>query len=345
MTSGYGFRLTRHPGNPILSPLPGSPWEGEVTTNPGAWRDEATGLVYLLYRAAGPDADHVVHLGLATSRDGYQFTRTATAPVVSPIPHTPDGGCLEDPRVIKIGDWYYVTVASRPFPPGRYWENQSPLGRAHHAFPPEFPAALRQNLTSTHLFLTRDFQTWIRAGRLTDPALDERDVVIFPEKVGGRWVTLHRPMQWHGAGFPNPHPAIWIAQSDDLLAWKKLELLARGLEPWEEKIGANNPPLKTEAGWLQIYHGVGADKRYRLGALLLDLQDPRRVTHRTRAPIYEPEADFEVRGIYHGVCFPCGHVVIHGTYFLYYGGADVSCGVATSPLDQLLAHLLAQPVR
>ena len=246
--------------------------------------------------------------------------------------------------MIKIGDWYYVTLASRPFPPGRYWENKSPLGRPQHAFPAGFPIALRQNLTSTHLFLTQDFKSWIRAGRMTDPTFDERDVVIFPEKVGDKWVTLHRPMQWHGAGFPNPHPAIWIATSDDLLAWKRLELLARGMEPWEEKIGANNPPLRTDAGWLQIYHGVGADRRYRLGALLLDLRDPRRVTHRTRQPILEPEADYEMRGIYSGVCFPCGHVVIDGTYFLYFGGADVHCAVATSPLDRLLTCLLAQPV-
>jgi predicted GH43/DUF377 family glycosyl hydrolase len=339
-----GFSLVRYVGNPILAPLPGSPWQSQVTTNPGAWYDAATGEVLLLYRAAGHDDDHVVHLGLARSRDGLHFERAGPDPVVSPLPHTPDGGCLEDPRIIKVGDWYYVTVASRPYPPGRYWEPAAAAQRPHRAFPAHFPAALRENLTSTHLFLTRDFRSWIRAGRLTDPALDERDVVIFPETVGGRWITLHRPMQWHGAGFPNAHPAIWIAASDDLLGWKSLTLLARGEQPWEEKIGANNPPLKTPHGWLQIYHGVGADKQYRLGALLLDLADPRRVTHRTRRPIFAPEAGYETRGIYNGVCFPCGHAVIGETYFLYYGAGDVTCAVATARLDDLLRCLLDQPV-
>ena len=343
MLSKADFQLTRHPGNPILAPDPTQPWEALVATNPGAWHDHDRGEVLLLYRAAGHDTDHVVHLALARSRDGFTFTRDGTAPAVSPLPFTPDGGCLEDPRIVRIGDWYYVTVASRPFPPGRYWEEIPPGSRPHHAFPPEFPVALRQNLTSTHLFLTRDFRHWIRAGRLTDPALDERDVVIFPERIGRRWFTLHRPMQWHGAGYPNAHPAIWIAASDDLLAWKQLRLLAQGREPWERKIGANNPPLRTPHGWLQIYHGVGADKHYRLGALLLDLEDPTRVTHRTRRPIYEPIADYETRGIYQGVCFPCGHAVINDTYFLYYGGADVTCNVATCRLDELVAHLLAQP--
>jgi predicted GH43/DUF377 family glycosyl hydrolase len=341
--SSADFQLTRHPGNPILAPDPARPWEALVATNPGAWHDPATGEILLLYRAAGHDSDHVVHLALARSRDGVRFTRDPHGPAVSPLPLTPDGGCLEDPRLVRFGDWYYVTVASRPFPPGRYWENPAPGTRPHHAFPPEFPVALRQNLTSTHLFLTRDFRHWIRAGRLTDPALDERDVVIFPERIGGKWFTLHRPMQWHGPDFPNRHPAIWIAASDDLLAWKQLRLLAQGRETWEQKIGANNPPLRTPHGWLQIYHGVGPDKHYRLGALLLDLADPTRVTHRTRRPIYEPAAPYETRGIYDGVCFPCGHAVIDGTYFLYYGGADVSCNVATCRLDALVAHLLAQP--
>jgi predicted GH43/DUF377 family glycosyl hydrolase len=151
-------------------------------------------------------------------------------------------------------------------------------------------------------------------------------------------------MQWHGRGFPNAHPAIWIAASDDVLAWKDLRLLAQGDQPWEQKIGANNPPLRTPHGWLQIYHGVGADKQYRLGALLLALDDPMRVTHRTRQPIYEPQAPYETRGIYNGVCFPCGHALIDGTYFLYYGAGDVSCAVATTRLDDLLHCLLAQPV-
>lgn len=337
------FQLVRFAGNPILAPKSDSPWESVVTTNPGAWHDPASGRVLLLYRAAGNDADHVIHLGLATSTDGYHFTRAGDAPVASPLPFTPDGGCLEDPRIIKLGDTYYVTVASRPFPPGRYWENGSAVPLLHHSFPPDYPAALRQNLTSTHLFLTRDFKSWIRAGRMTDPSLDERDVVIFPERVGGQWVTLHRPMQWHGAGYPNAHPAIWIARSEDLLAWKQLHLLAQGRENWEQKIGANNPPLRTAHGWLQIYHGVGEDKHYRLGALLLDLDDPSRVTHRTRRPIFEPVADYETRGFYNGVCFPCGHALIDGTYFLYYGGADVTCNVATCRLDELLACLLSQP--
>jgi predicted GH43/DUF377 family glycosyl hydrolase len=317
-----------------------------VTTNPGAWFDEASGQVQMVYRAAGDDPEHRVHLGLAVSKDGYHFERVSDKPVLSPLIGSIDNGCVEDPRIIKMGDWYYITSATRPCPPGKYWENENHHADTYDHFPAEFPVALRENLTSTHLFLTRDLAAtdWIRAGRLTNPKLDDRDVVIFPEKIGGNFFTLHRPMQWHGEGFINKHPAIWIAECEDLLEWKDMKLLAEGENPWEEKIGANNPPLRTEHGWLLIYHGVGADKQYRLGALLLDLEDPIKVTHRTPEPIYEPVEDYETQGIYKGVCFPCGHAVIDGTYFLYYGGGDVHCAVCTVSLQSFIDHLLENPV-
>lgn len=343
MINPADFQLARHP-QPILSPNPNNHWENLVATNPAAWLDEVSGEVYLLYRAAGDDAAHRVHLALARSRDGVNFVREPSGPVASPMPFTPDGGCLEDPRIIKIGEWYYVTVACRPFSPGRYWDKAAEATMVHKSFPAHFPAALRENLTSTHLFLTKDFKSWIRAGRLTDPSLDERDVVIFPELIGGKWVTLHRPMQWHGAGFPNAQPGIWIAATDDLLGWKQLRLLAKAEFDWELKVGANNPPLRTAHGWLQIYHAVGPDRHYRLGAMLLSLDNPFRITHRTRRPIYEPTAEWEKQGLYNGVCFPCGHAVLNGVYHLYYGGGDVVCGLARTPLDNLLHHLLKQPV-
>jgi predicted GH43/DUF377 family glycosyl hydrolase len=338
------FQLERSSNNPILSPLAGSSWESEVTTNPGAWYDEDSGRVLLLYRAAGDDEEHRVYLGLAASENGTDFERVFEEPILSPLQGGIDNGCVEDPRVIKIGEWYYITSATRPFPPGKYWENDTYHQQQWGHMPPEFPIALRENLTSTQLYLTRDFKEWIRAGRLTNPKLDDRDVLIFPEKIGGKWITLHRPMQWHGDGFSNKWPGIWLAKCDDLLEWKDMRLLAKGEYPWEEKIGANNPPLKTDHGWLQIYHGVGEDKQYRLGALLLDLEDPMKVTHRTPDPIFEPREAYETEGIYKGVCFPCGHAVIDGTYFLYYGGGDVHCALATAPLADFLAHLLAHPV-
>ena len=252
------MKLQRYSGNPILSPNPANPWESIVATNPGAWYDAATGQVVMLYRAAGADAEHRVHFGLATSRDGYHFTRVSDEPAFSPSLNGFDAGCVEDPRVIKIGDWYYVTYASRPFPPGEYWLKGEAKRYNAPACPPEFPWMLRSNATWTGLALTRDFREWIRLGPITHGLDDNRDVILFPEKVGGKFVMLHRPTNLFGPEYDLEHPAMWISFSDDLLNWKRGQVLAKGECEWEGgKIGGNTPPIRTEHGWLTLYHAVG----------------------------------------------------------------------------------------
>lgn len=108
-------------------------------------------------------------------------------------------------------------------------------------------------------------------------------------------------------------------------------------------MGFNIPPIRTPHGWLCIYHAVGLDKYYRLGAVLLDIEDPSIVRHRTPDWLMQPEADYEIEGFYRGVCFPCGAVVIDGTLFVYYGGGDKYCAAATCSLEELVQHLLRCP--
>jgi beta-1,2-mannobiose phosphorylase / 1,2-beta-oligomannan phosphorylase len=339
------MQLKRFEGNPILSPRPGSAWESLVTTNPGAWYDETEQQVYLLYRAAGDDEGHRIHFGLATSKDGRHFERASDQPVFSPSQDGFDAGCVEDPRLIKIGDWYYITYASRPFPPGRYWLNTGHQADFHSVmYPPEFPCAVRNNQTSTGLALTKDFRTWIRAGRLTSPMVDDRDVILFPEKIGGKFYMLHRPMNWVGPEYGTEYPAMWISSSDDLLSWRSSKLLMKAEYAWEnQKIGGNTPPVRTEAGWLTFYHAVGTDAHYRLGAVLLDLDDPTIVRYRSRDFLLQPEEWYETEGLYPGVCFPCGKVVIGDTLFVYYGGADKYVGLATCKLAELMDYLMSCP--
>jgi predicted GH43/DUF377 family glycosyl hydrolase len=335
------MRLERYDNNPIITPNEDHPWESLVTTNPGAWYDERDREVKLLYRAAGHDAEHVIHLGLATSKDGRKFERL-TQPVFSPSADGFDAGCVEDPRIVRIGEYYYITYAARPFPPGQYWLHNGVLSQAPQC-PAEFPSALGSNATSTGLALTKDFKHFIRAGRLTDPTTDDRDVILFPEKIGGRYFMLHRPMEWVGQEYGTEFPAIWIASGDDLLGMRETRLLAKAKYDWERKIGANTPPIRTEHGWLILYHGVAPDKHYRLGAMLLDLDDPTTVLHRTPRWIMQPEAEYELNGPYQGCIFPCGKVVIDGTLFVYYGAADKHVGLATCSVQELLEHLLSCP--
>ena len=340
------MKLERFKGNPILSPHPGHPWEDLAVFNPAAWYDEEKREVLLLYRSAESHPDYKCYFGLATSKDGYHFERMSDQPVLSPSVEGFDGATIQDPRIIKMGDWFYVTYAARHFPFGQFW---IPGGRDRYVtpdVPPEAPRYLRINATLTGLALTRDFKTWIRAGWMTDPNLDDRDVVLFPEKIGGKFWVMHRPLEWIGEKYGTGHAAAWITSGDDLLGFDfgSSRLLIKNKYPWETaKLGINIPPVKTPHGWLTIYHALGHDKFYRLGALLLDLNEPWKVLHRTPDWLLQPEEHYEVEGFYRGVCFPCGAVVIEGTFFLYYGGGDKYCAVATCNFGELVRHLLSCP--
>ena len=154
--------------------------------------------------------------------------------------------------------------------------------------------------------MTRDFKSFIRVGRLTDPTVDDRDVIIFPEKINGHFYLLHRPMEWIGNGYGIQYPSMWISRRSDLLKCSESRLLAAAKYDWETKIGGSTPPIRTDHGWLTIYHAVGPDKHYRLGAMLLDLDDPTKVLHRTPHWILQPEENYELNGHYTGCVFPCG---------------------------------------
>jgi predicted GH43/DUF377 family glycosyl hydrolase len=337
-------KLERYAGNPILSPRPDSDWENICATNPGAW--EEAGKVYLLYRG-GPDTDaHPIYFGLAESDDGFNFKRVQAQPVFGPCPGSFDGGCVEDPRIVKFDGTFFVTYAARMFPPAAYWKKTFPLNAYNPSLPAEAPAAARDNLTRSALAMTRDFQTWYRMGPITPASVDDRDAMIFPGKVGGRFALLHRPVSWIGPAYGCAKPSIWLSLSDDLLVWKDDHLLAQPYFAWESaKVGGGAPPLRTDRGWLVLYHGVDGRQVYRVGAMMLDLDDPRRVLARTPEPILEPELPYEKVGLVPNVVFPCGNVVIGDRLFVYYGGADTCCCVATIGLCELVEHVMRHPWR
>lgn len=342
--AGPHFQLHRFDGNPVLSPNPRCAWEAAVTTNPGAWIDPETGDVCMLYRAAGHDPQHRVVFGLARSRDGFNFERCSDKPVFEPSVDGFDAGCVEDPRVVRFEDYYYITYAARATPPGQYWILPPTKRNWYaHALPQDVPWCIRENHTVTGLAITRDFKTFIRAGRLTRTDVDDRDVILFPEKIAGQFYMLHRPMQWAGEAYGTEHPTIWISRGDDLLDMGSPKLLMTAKYDWETKVGGNTPPIRTEHGWLTLFHAVGPDKQYRLGALLLDLDDPTRIRHRTPHWLIQPETEYETQGFYNGCVFPCGKVVKDGKLLVYYGAADVHVGVASCDMDALMAYLLGCP--
>lgn len=332
------MKLKKFRGNPIVSPNEKNDWESLATCNPGVFYDHGT--FYMLYRAAGNDEAHVIRLGLATSKDGFHFERVSDQPVFSPGENNFDSGSVEDPRIVKFDTEYYVTYAYRAFPPGQYWKFAHDVVKVPDCGK-DAPASIAKNLGNTGLAVTTDFKNYRRLGRITSPVLDDRDVILFPEKINGQYVLMHRPKQFVGDKYGVKYPSIWLKFSDDILNWedKKSHLLLTGVEgTWEEKIGGSTPPLKTKYGWLVIYHGIenGGRGYYRAGAILLDLENPLKIIAKAPDFILEPEFDYEIEGYYRGCVFPTGNVIVNDTLFVYYGGADKYIGVATCDINKFI---------
>lgn len=334
------IKLQKHKENPVLSPNPKNEWESLVVCNPGVWYEK--GVFYMLYRAAGNDQEHRIRFGLAESKDGVHFVRTSKNPVLEPSVDGPDMGSIEDPRIVKYGEEFYITYAYRPYPPGQYWK----FGHDEILLPDagdDAPSVLRKNTANSGLLLTRNLKNFRRLGRITSPQLDDRDVILFPEKINGKYAMLHRPKEWVGNGYGCKYASIWIRFSNDLMVWEtESKLLLAGREgTWEEKIGGSTPPLKTDKGWLIIYHGVenGGQGYYRVGAALLELNDPTKVISRLEDFIMEPEHDYEIEGYYKGCVFPTGNMIIDQTLYIYYGAADKYIGLATCNINELLNAL------
>ena len=157
------MELTRYEKNPILCPNQKNEWENFCVLNPAVIYDEESKKFIMLYRAAGDTKEHYIQLGLATSEDGFTFKRESDNPSLAVDVDDADGGCIEDPRLVKIDDFYYITYAGRPFYPGRYWltleeymaENGEP-----EVFPETAPLFIRKNATATYLAYTKDFKKY-----------------------------------------------------------------------------------------------------------------------------------------------------------------------------------------
>lgn len=286
--------LRRFIKNPILKPKKQNDWESKLVFNPATAYHN--GLFHLLYRAVGED--DISRIGYAVSSDGYEFFRF-DKPVFTPRGIAESKGC-EDPRLVCLEGKFYMT-----------YTGYSVKG-------------VRVSLAST-----RNFIQWERHGVVL-PDVENKDAVLFPEKVNGRYVMFHRPM--------TPPRSIWVAYSEDLLKWDDFKKVMAPVEGrWDGVgIGSASPPVKTEKGWLLIFHGIDEDSVYRLGVALLDLNDPFRVIGRYPDPILEPEEEYELRGEVRDVVFGCGICEVEGKYFIYYGGADrVICG-ATAEKQELL---------
>jgi predicted GH43/DUF377 family glycosyl hydrolase len=240
------------------------------------------------------------HIRIARSKDGVNFT-VDEKPFLFPVDTTERYG-LEDARVTQVEGRYYInfTVVS-----GDSW--------------------------ATKLAVTDDFVNVERKGIIFHP--ENKDVAIFPEKVGGMYHALHRP---NNSGFGRA--SIWYAESPDLLHWGNHQCILRPRDTqWESmKIGGGAPPIKTDEGWLIITHGKGDGQKYSLFCVLLDLEEPWRVIRRADEPLLTPTELYETDGFFGNVVFSNGVVEKDGQVYIYYGAADETACVAISTVDELL---------
>lgn len=327
------LRLKRVKHNPIIMPNAKNHWEAFNTFNPAAVYDG--GKVHILYRAQG--YDYVSVIGYATSKDGVRIDERYDKPIYAPsrefefrndknsslISHHfvsggGYGGC-EDPRVTKIDDRYYLTYV---------------------AFDGINPPRIALTSISVDNFLNKRF-LWERPVLISPPGVVDKSAVLFPEKIKGKYVFMHRIY---------PDILIDFVDNLDFDGTKWLEgkhKISPRPKFWDSrKIGAGAPPIKTKYGWLLIYQSVGEKDsgRYKIGAMLLDLKDPTKVLRRSQSPILEPDEKYENDGFKAGVIYPCGAVVIKDTLYVYYGGADSYVCVATANLEEFLKELMHSEV-
>jgi len=320
-------RLSRHVKNPILEPRHDRSWEAFSAFNAAAIL--LGGKIHLLYRAQGHDGISV--LGHATTEDGMHIGSRSSDPVFVPsnpfdtrtagsvaiaYPYVSGGGWggCEDPRITKIGGRIYMTYVA--------FNGSAPPGVA---------------LTSIR---TRDFGKrwgWTPPRLISRPGQIQKNWVIFPERFGGKFAVLH-----------NISPTIRIEYLDSL---DEPGLVIDSAPPrpkpedadrWDNIVrGVGAPPIRTEHGWLVLYHAMDRrdPDRYKVGAMLLDLAHPETVIARSPDPILEPEADYENHGHKQGVVYVCGAVVKDGTLFVYYGASDKTLAVATAPIDRFISAL------
>ncbi len=335
-------KLEKYHGNPIINPRAENSWESNETFNPAAFLS-GDGMVHILYRAIGGNG--LSTIGYATSRDGFAVHERLDVPIYVPeqhidgvhisrvvaenkrkseslniprtsFPYSSGGGGYggsEDPRISRVGDRLFMTYT---------------------AFDGNTPP--RVALTSIALddFLAKKWN-WKRPVLISPPGETNKNWVIFPEKVHGKYAVLH-----------SISPEVSIDYFDSLDFDGKTHIRSAyhwqpNKDRWDTFVrGVGPTPMKTKEGWLVLYHATTRDCGYKLGAMLLDLKDPTKVIARSNAPILEPKVWYENEGSKPRIIYSCGAVIKNETLFVYYGGADMVTCVATVPVKRLLESLL-----
>lgn len=306
--------FNRYGKNPVLEPTD-NPWEGKAVLNAAAiWVDDE---IKLIYRAIGIDGKS--SLGLATSKDGYNFTRFDEPIMKAEEYNEFEVMGIEDPRITFFeGEYHLLYVAASLYPPNH----------PHPTWATDRPWRVRVSLAKT-----KDFKTFERNGIVIDE-LDTKDPALFPERTNNKIRLLHRV-----------YPNLCLCSGQTWYRWDDNQIIAEPREGmWDnDRIGAGGPPIKTDKGWLLIYHGVDHQHVYRQGAMLLDLDHPDHVIARSKEPFLEPNKEYEKNGVVNNVVFSCGMVKKDDDLIVYYGAGDRVLCAGTINIEKLIESL--EPIK
>lgn len=320
------FIRSKH--NPILKPDPKNKWESRKVYNPGVIYEN--GRYHLFYRAVGEDWRSSI--GYAVSDDGVNLKRFAQ-PVIAPEYAREKRG-VEDPRISKIGRRYFLTytgyggngtAAQLCLASSKNFKKWTKLG----------VALKKWNLKKAGGFLVKWDPAQVEAEKSGTGERWSKAGGVFPEKIKNNY--------WMLFGDRN----IWLAASKSGKEWKSI--LKPVIKPRRGNYFDNKhvemgpPPIKTRHGWLVLYHGINDKIIYRLGYLLLDLRDPRKILKRSAKPIFEPAAGYELKGLADiakgrrpKIIFCNGAVLFGDTLRIYYGAGDSVVCTASAKLTDVL---------
>lgn len=309
--------------NPILSPNPENGWEAWQTFNPGVIILD--NKIHFIYRAIGED--YISRFGYASSQDGFTIDERLPYPVFEHIltgyifnyfsyaSGGSFGGC-EDPRItqVKGEDKLYMTYTA-------------------------CDQGLRLGLTSIKVddFIQKKWN-WKRPVLISPPGEIHKNWVIFPEKINNKFAILHSITPEIGIEYRD---SMEFGQGEYIQSNHKS--CYRGKECWDTfRRGAGAPPIKTKYGWLLFYHAVDRKDpgKYKVGALLLDLNDPAKILYNSQKAVLEPEKDYENNGFKPGIVYVSGAVVKNGTLMVYYGASDSYISVAYANFEEFINGLV-----
>jgi len=301
------IHFTRIDGVPLIEPNPDLDWEAGGVFAPAVIHEN--GIWKMLYRAYG--VDKISRLGYAESYDGIKWQKDIN-PRVIPDKTGLEYSGIEDPRIVKIDDRYLVTYTA-------------------------YADRKKYSQTRIRILETKDFYKFKHITPFFQRQWhkNDKDGVLFPEKINGLYYMLHRL-----------EPDIQLSSSKNLKRWTKYStVLSPTKNDWESlKIGGGAPPIRTSIGWLVFYHGVSNDKKYSMGAAILDIQTLTKVLYRLPFPILSPEFFYEEHGVVPNVVFGTSVIELVANYRIYYGAGDDVVASALIDKECLLKTIVQYPI-